>query len=98
MLPLTSDGRLLLLTCAVRNVAFGFISVVLALYLDALGYDAAGIGVFFTLILIGGAVMTVLLTALADGVGRRRVLAGGGILMALASVVFVLTTQPLLLV
>jgi MFS family permease len=98
MLPLTADGRLLLLTCTVRNVAFGFISVVLALYLGALGYDAAGIGVFFTLILIGGAVMTVLLTALADGVGRRRVLAGGGILMALASVVFVLTTQPLLLV
>jgi MFS family permease len=98
MFPLTADGRLLLLTCTVRNVAFGFISVVLALYLGALGYDAAGIGVFFTLILIGGAVMTVLLTALADGVGRRRVLAGGGILMALASVVFVLTTQPLLLV
>ena len=98
MLPLTSDGRLVLLTCGVRNVAFGFISVVLALYLSALGYDAVGIGAFFTAILIGGALMTVLVTALAENVGRRRVLAGGGILMALASVLFVLTTQPLLLV
>jgi MFS family permease len=98
MLPLTPDGRLLLLTCGVRNVAFGFISVVLALYLGALGYDAAGIGLFFTFILAGGALMTVLLTALADGVGRRRVLAGGGILMALGSVLFVLTTDPVALV
>jgi MFS family permease len=98
MLPLTSDGRLVLLTCAVRNVAFGCISVVLALYLGALGHTAVGIGVFFTAILIGGALMTMLVTAIADGVGRRRVLAGGGILMALASVLFILTTQPLLLV
>jgi MFS family permease len=98
MFPLTPDGRLLLLTCGVRNVAYGFISVVLALYLGALGYDAVGIGAFFTAILIGGALMTVLVTALADGVGRRRVLAGGGVLMALGSVIFVLTTHPLLLV
>src|SRR5262249_47292259 len=98
MLPLTSDGRLLLLTCGLRNVAFGCISVVLALYLGALGYDAVAIGTLFTAMLIGGALLTMLLTALADGVGRRRVLAGGGLVMALASVLFVLTTHPVLLV
>jgi MFS family permease len=98
MLPQTADGRLLLLTCGLRNAAFGSISVVLALYLGELGYDSVSIGLFFTMILIGGALMTVLITALADGVGRRRVLAGGGLLMALAGVMLVLTTQPLLLV
>lgn len=81
-----------------RNFAYGFLSVVLALYLDALGLDAAAVGFVFTAALVGGAFMTLLLTAVADRAGRRRVLMAGSLLMALAGAVFALTDNPALLV
>ncbi|MBI3979016.1 MAG: MFS transporter [Chloroflexi bacterium] len=94
---LTRDGRLLFATAGVRNFAYGFLSVVLGLYLAALGLRAAEIGVVFTGTLVGGAMMTVVLTGVADRLGRRRVLAIGAVLMALAGLVFSLTTSLALL-
>ena len=38
---LSADGWLLFATCGVRNVAYGFLSVVLGLYLASLGLDPA---------------------------------------------------------
>jgi MFS family permease len=69
----------------------------LGLYLDAIGLSAATIGWVFTSSLAGGAVMTILLTALADTFGRRQLLMLGALLMALAGIVFALTTNPFFL-
>ena len=88
---LSLDGWLLFVTCAVRSFAYGFLSVVLGLYLAAIGLDAVAIGIVFTAALAGGAVMTVFLTTVADQYGRRRVLIIGAALMALAGAVFALT-------
>lgn len=95
---LSRDGWLLFSTCAVRSFAYGFLSVVLALYLDAVGLDKFAIGSIFTAALAGGAFMTVVLTAVADSVGRRRLLILGAVLMALAGLVFALTSNPILLI
>jgi MFS family permease len=73
------------------------LSVVLGLYLDAIGLDTTGIGWIFTAAIAGGAVMTVVLTAVADSFGRRTLLVVGAILMALAGLVFVATNNPVLL-
>lgn len=97
MPELSLDGWLLFVTCAVRSCAYGFLSVVLGLYLAAIGLDAVAIGIVFTAALAGGAVMTVFLTTVADQYGRRRVLIIGAALMALAGVVFALTDSFLLL-
>lgn len=94
---LTADGWLLFATAGARTFAYGFLSVILGLYLDALGLDAAAIGAVFTAALAGGAVMTIWLTGVADRLGRRRVLRAGAVLMALAGAVFALTDQPALL-
>ncbi|HZU06841.1 MAG TPA: MFS transporter [Chloroflexota bacterium] len=94
---LSRDGWLLLATGGVRGFAYGFLSVVLGLYLAELGLEAAAIGALFTVALAGGAGMTVLLTAVADRWGRRRVLCGGALLMALAGATFALTDQVILL-
>ncbi|MEK7782652.1 MAG: MFS transporter, partial [Candidatus Binatota bacterium] len=69
----------------------------LGLYLDAIGLDTTAIGWIFTAALAGGAVMTVVLTAVADTWGRRSLLALGALLMALAGLVFAATTNPILL-
>jgi MFS family permease len=94
---LTADGWLLFATGGVRNFAYGFLSVILALYLAALGLDANAIGVIFAAALAGGAVMTIALTAVADRLGRRRLLMVGAVLMALAGAVFALAEAPVLL-
>ncbi|HLH22004.1 MAG TPA: MFS transporter [Chloroflexota bacterium] len=94
---LSPDGWLLFATCGVRGCAYGFLSVVLALYLAAIGLDAVAIGAIFTAALAGGAIMTIALTAVADRLGRRRVLVVGALLMALAGAVFALTDIALLL-
>ncbi len=97
LLALTADGWLLFAACGARSFAYGFLGVVLGLYLAELGLDAAAIGGIFGVALAGGALVTVLLTQVADRLGRRRVLAVGGALMAVAGAVFAIVESPILL-
>lgn len=96
-LELSRDGWLLFATCGVRSFAYGFLSVALGLYLAALGLETRAIGGIFTAALAGGAVMTVLLTMIADRSGRKLILIMGAALMALAGAVFALTDDWFLL-
>ena len=65
-------ARLLFTTRIVRLFAYGFLSVVLALYLAKRGLTTAQIGLLFTLTLAGDAGITLWLTTSADRFGRRR--------------------------
>jgi MFS family permease len=94
---LSRDGWLLFAACGVRNFAYGFLSVVLGVYLAALGLGVEAIGGIFTAALAGGALMTLALTSVADRLGRRNVLVLGAVLMAAAGVAFALTDQILIL-
>src|SRR5215208_4684214 len=94
---LSRDGWLLFAACGVRNFAYGFLSVVLGVYLAALGLSVEAIGGIFTAALAGGAVMTLVLTGVADRLGRRQILIAGAALMAAAGIVFALTDQVLVL-
>lgn len=90
---LSRDGWLLFATYGVRTFAYGFLSVILGPLLAARGFGPAAIGGIFTASLVGGAVMTVVLTAVADRVGRRRVQIVGAGLMTLAAIVFAETDR-----
>jgi MFS family permease len=70
---------------------YGFLSVVLVLYLAELGFTGAQIGVLFALTLAGDSAVSLLITSAADRVGRRTMLLLGAGLMALAGVAFALT-------
>jgi MFS family permease len=94
---LSGDVRLLFAARIVRLFAYGFVSVVLALYLAARGLSDWGIGLLLSATLLGDAAITLWLTTIADRFGRRRTLLLGAGLMVLAGAVFVLTGQPLLL-
>ena len=50
---LTRDGRLLFAARVARMFGYGFLAVVLALYLSALGLDETQIGLLLTLTLAG---------------------------------------------
>ena len=95
---LTRDGRLLFATRLVRLFAYGFLSIVLALYLSEIGLKTAQIGLLFTLTLIGDAVITLWITTSADRVGRKTMLILGAGLMLLAGLVFAITGNVVLLI
>ncbi len=95
---LARDGRLLFTTRVLRMFGYGFLAVVLVLYLDALGLDAPTIGLVLTLTLVGDTLISLWLTTRADRIGRRRVLVAGSLLMVGAGVVFATTSWlPLLI-
>jgi MFS family permease len=94
---MSRDGWLLFATCGIRSFAYGFLSVMLGLYLHAIGLSTTAIGWIFTAALAGGAVMTMILTAVADSVGRRFLLVVGAALMALAGIALAATNNPILL-
>ena len=88
---------MLFATCGVRSFAYGFLSVVLGLYLDAIGLTTTAIGWIFTAALAGGAVMTIVITTVADSFGRKTLLILGAVLMAAAGWVFAISNDPLVL-
>jgi MFS family permease len=95
---LSADGRLLLATRLVRLFAFGFLAVVLALYLAALGLREAEIGLLLTLTLAGDAALCLLIASLADRLGRRRMLLLSGGLMLLAGLALALSAHLALVI
>ncbi len=95
---LDHDGRLLFLTRVLRMFGYGFLAVVLVLYLAGIGLDGFTIGAILTLTLIGDTLVSLWLTTSADRIGRRRVLVAGSLLMTFAGVVFAITSAVPLLV
>jgi MFS family permease len=84
------DTKLLILQRYIRFFAFGGSTIVLALFFRALSISETRIGLLMSLALIGD-VLSFILTLLADVVGRKLVLGGGALLMALSGVVFGIT-------
>ncbi len=91
------DITLLFAARIMRLFAYGFLSVVLAFYLSAVGLAEQSIGLLLSLTLAGDAVITLWITTTADRLGRRRMLLLGAGLMIMAGVVFVLTSNPFIL-
>jgi MFS family permease len=91
------DITILFATRTIRLFAYGFLSVVLALYLSESGFSEGEIGLLLTLTLAGDAVISLWLTTSADRIGRRRMLVLGAALMVLAGVGFILTRNLILL-
>ncbi len=92
------DIPLLFTTRIIRMFGYGFLSVVLALYLAQRGLTEGEIGLLLTLTLAGDAGITLWLTTTADRLGRRRMLIIGATLMIMAGVIFSLTGNFALLV
>ncbi|MBI5303333.1 MAG: MFS transporter [Chloroflexi bacterium] len=95
---LTADGWLLFSTRIVRLFAYGFLSVVLVLYLTQVGLNESETGLLLTLTLFGDAAISLWLTTSADRLGRRKTLLVGAALMIFAGVVFALTRNFVLLI
>ena len=96
---LDRDGRTLFVLRSLRMFGYGFLAIVLVLYLAASGLDPLTIGIVLTLTLVGDTVVSLWLTTHADRVGRRRVLVLGSALVVLAGAAFAGTdVVPILII
>ncbi|KAL2134392.1 hypothetical protein VTI74DRAFT_311 [Chaetomium olivicolor] len=82
------DAILIILARSCRMFAYGASSLILALFFAELGFSDSRIGLFMTLTLLGDVVLSLLLTLVADRVGRRRTLLAGSMLMIVSGTVF----------
>jgi MFS family permease len=96
----TADARTLLVTRALRGLADGAVSVLLADYLSAIGLTPFQIGAVVTSTLLGSAALTLAVGLLGHGLGRRKVLLGASTLMFATALGFLGVTAfwPLLVV
>ena len=97
---MNSNSNIIILfsTRIIRLFCYGFLSVILALYLAEAGFTESQIGLLFTFTLAGDASITLWLTTSADRFGRKRTLILGALLMAGAGIAFVLTRNVILLI
>jgi MFS family permease len=94
---LPADGYILFETRVIRMFAYGFLSVVLVLYLAQLGLNEGLIGLLLSLTLIGDAAISLWMTTTADRIGRRRILIASAGLMLFAGILFAVTDRVALL-
>ena len=82
------DTKFLCIQRFVRLFAYGGSTLILVLYLSALGISDTRIGLFMTLTLVGDVLISFCLTLVADAIGRKTILAAGAALMTGSGVLF----------
>ncbi len=87
---LSEAGRVIFVGRALRSFAFGWLSVILALYLDQRGFGAAAIGAVFTATMVEDAALTMIISTIAARVGPARVMAATAPLIALGGLLLAL--------
>jgi MFS family permease len=94
---LSPDVRLLFVTRTIRLFAYGFLSIILVLYLAEVGLKEQEIGLLLTLTLLGDTGISLWITTRADRLGRKAMLVTGAVLMLLGGLVFAVTSNFLVL-
>ncbi|HEX6646048.1 MAG TPA: MFS transporter [Nitrososphaeraceae archaeon] len=92
------DGKLLLCARIVRTFAYGFLSVILAIYLKLIGFDVILIGIILSITLINSVIFTLFASFYADRIGRRNILLLYAIMMSISGVIFFVTENSLALI
>ncbi|GKU07349.1 mfs transporter protein [Fusarium langsethiae] len=82
------DLKILILLRFIRLLGYGGTTLILALYLNALGFHDNQIGLFMTLTLVGDLAISFVLTWVGDRVGVRWTAAVGALLMCFGGVAF----------
>ena len=92
------DGKILLIARLLRTFGYGYLAVVLGLFLGALGLEPVVIGLITGAAVAGSAAMTVAWSLVADRVGRRRTVMAMSGLMAAGGFLFAVASSPWLLI
>jgi MFS family permease len=78
------NGKLIIVSHGLCTFARGFIGVLIALYLEKLGFSLIQIGTFLSVSIAGGAFFTFLVSMISEKIGRKRLLMFFTLISALA--------------
>src|SRR5919199_2818995 len=95
---LSKDGKLLLAARTLRTFAYGFVSVILAIYLKLIGFNDVYIGFILTVTLLNSVIFTLIASFYADRIGRRKILVIYSALMSVSGIVFFVTNNYVALI
>ena len=95
---LTRDGGLLLAAKMVRTFAYGFLSVILAIYLKLIGFDEFFIGLILTTTLLNSVAFTLVASFHAEKLGRRKFLLLYAALMSVSGFIFAVSENYIALI
>jgi len=95
---LTRDGKLLLSARIARSFSYGFLSIILAIYLKLIGFNDFLIGLVITTTLVNSVIFTLVASIYADRIGRRKMLILYAVLMSISGALFIATDNPAVLI
>jgi MFS family permease len=95
---ISRDGKLLLGARIVRTFSYGFLSIILAIYLKLIGFNDVLIGVVLAATLINSVFFNIFSSVYADKIGRRKILVLFSLLMMVSSVIFFITDNYVALI
>ncbi|HJT10817.1 MAG TPA: MFS transporter [Candidatus Nitrosotalea sp.] len=95
---ISRDGKLILGARIIRTFSYGFLSVVLAIYLSMLGFSEILIGVVLTATLVNSIIFNLVSSMYADRIGRRKFLLLYASLMIVSAAIFFMTNNYIALI
>jgi MFS family permease len=95
---LSNDGKLILMARIIRTFAYGFLSIVLAVYLKLSGFNELLIGIILSSTLINSIIFTFMATIYADRIGRRKILIIYASLMSISGTIFFVSNNYIFLI
>lgn len=94
----TNDGKLLISARIIRMFSYGFLSVILAIYLNQIGFNEFLIGIILSATLANSVIFNLFSSFFADRIGRRKILIVYAALMAVSGGIFLLTENYVVLI
>jgi MFS family permease len=95
---LTKDGKLLISVRIIRTFSYGFLSIILAIYLSLIGFNEILIGFILSATLANSVIFNLFSSFFADRIGRKKVLIMYAALMAISGSIFLFTDNFIALI
>ena len=88
---LSDDGKIILTARIIRTFGYGFLSVILSIYLAIIGFNGVQVGLILSTSLINGILFNLIASYYADKFGRRNLLIIYSLLMFFSGIIFFVT-------
>src|SRR5574341_2197511 len=95
---ISKDGKIILINRGIRSFGYGFISVLLGIYLKELGFPPLMIGLLLSTAIAGGALFTIITGRYAVVYGLRKMLIYSIMLSLVGITVFLVTENFMFLI
>ena len=95
---ISRDGKLILGARIVRTFSYGFLSIILAIYLKLMGLNEILIGFVLTATLVNSVIFNLFSSVYADRIGKKKMLILYAVLMVISALIFFLTNNYIALI